>query len=98
MGAHAHVLRGARRAGNAYAAYGMGNVLWQSAGLYPPYTAGRHPPPEPAGPDVLISEQFSRPSSRTAAGPRWSPGWRSAIAQHTFGRLRSYAGVEPARD
>jgi len=93
VGAHAHVLQGAGRFGGAYIAYGLGDFLWYSSGIYPPYS-------ERAGilrlvvrgHKVLRSDFLPTIVSGTGQSVELS-GWRRRVALDNFGGLRGCAGL-----
>ncbi|MEU4690445.1 CapA family protein [Actinoplanes sp. NPDC023714] len=97
VGAHAHVLQGAGRSGDAYVAYGLGNFLWYSSGLFVPHSARagilhltvRH--------RTVVREDFV-PTVVSASGqPAVVTGWQATLARHTFAGLRSCAGLGAVR-
>jgi poly-gamma-glutamate capsule biosynthesis protein CapA/YwtB (metallophosphatase superfamily) len=93
IGAHVHVLQGAGRAGGAYIAYGLGNFLWYSSGLYPPYSSrGGILRLVVRGHEVVRSDFLPTVVSATGQSVEVS-GWQKRIAQRNFDSLRGCAGL-----
>jgi poly-gamma-glutamate capsule biosynthesis protein CapA/YwtB (metallophosphatase superfamily) len=95
VGAHAHVLQGAGRFGDAYVAYGLGNLLWYSSGLFQP-DSGRAGILHLTVRNRRVIEARLVPTVMSASGrPAPLSGWRAGLAQHNFAGLARCAGLRP---
>jgi poly-gamma-glutamate synthesis protein (capsule biosynthesis protein) len=98
VGAHSHVLQGAGYRGKTFVAYGMGNFLWYSGGLFAPFSSKT---------GVLVLKVRGRevvghtlqPAVVSSTGrPRMLSGWQADLARRTFAGLRGCARLEPAAE
>jgi len=95
VGAHAHVLQGAGQSGNAYVAYGMGNFLWYSSGLFVPFSARAGVLTLTVRGRTVVGESFA-PTVVSASGqPRPLTGWHADVARRNFAQLSGCAGLTP---
>ncbi|MEU8821732.1 CapA family protein [Actinoplanes sp. NPDC048796] len=94
VGAHAHVLQGAGRLGGGYVAYGLGNLLWYSPGLFPPFSARAGVLTLTVRDRTVVRSELT-PTVRSGSGrPEVLTGWRAAMARQNFTDLRDCAGLE----
>ena len=94
VGAHVHVLQGAGHSGAAYVAYGLGNFLWYSAGLFPPYSSEAGMLRLTLRGRTVVRSDFV-PTVVSATGrPALVPGWRAGLAENNFAALRACAGLD----
>jgi len=93
IGAHAHVLQGAGRLGTAYVAYGLGNFLWYSSGLFPPYSSRAGILRLTVRDREVVRSDFL-PTVVSATGqPAELSGWQARVARDNFAGLRGCAGL-----
>jgi hypothetical protein len=95
VGAHTHVLQGAGRTGKGYVAYGMGDFLWYSSGLYQPYSSragilhlrlrGR----------TVVNQNFVPTVVSSTGQSTVESGWKQDLARQNYDALRGCAGVTP---
>ncbi|PRY29552.1 CapA family protein [Pseudosporangium ferrugineum] len=95
VGAHAHVLQGAGRSGDAYIAYGLGNFLWYSSGLFQPYSARAGVLRLTVRGRTVVGSEFVPTVVSGTGRPTVLAGWRAGIARDNFTALRGCAGLDP---
>ncbi|MEV4703750.1 CapA family protein [Actinoplanes sp. NPDC049316] len=93
VGAHAHVLQGAGRSGDAYIAYGLGNFLWYSSGLFQPYSARAGVLRLTVRDRRVVSSAFVPTVVSGTGQPTVLTGWRAGLARDNFTDLRDCAGL-----
>ncbi|MDP9799839.1 CheY-like chemotaxis protein [Catenuloplanes nepalensis] len=92
-GAHAHVLQGAGRLGDAYVAYGLGNLLFYYHPLYQPFSS-RSGLLRLTILDREVTKAEFLPTVITRTGqPELVTGWQADVARQNAERLRACAGV-----
>ncbi|MFI5496025.1 CapA family protein [Actinoplanes sp. NPDC051859] len=95
VGAHAHVLQGAGRSGNAFVAYGLGNFLWYSSGLHVPHSARAGVLTLTVRGRTVVGSDFVPTVVSDTGQPAPVTGWQAAIARHHFADLRGCAKLDP---
>jgi hypothetical protein len=93
VGAHAHVLQGAGRSGGAYVAYGLGNFLWYSSGLFVPFSARAGVLTLTVRGREVVGESFAPTVVSGTGRPRPLSGWHADLARRNFAELRGCAGL-----
>lgn len=93
VGAHAHVLQGAGRLGDGYVAYGMGNFLWYSSGLFQPYSARAGVLHLTVRGRTVVHQEFVPTVVSPAGQPTVQSGWRATLARQNHADLRECAGL-----
>jgi hypothetical protein len=97
VGAHTHVLQGAGLLGDTYVAYGLGNFLWYSPGLFAPHSTRAGVLHLTLRGRTVVREEFV-PTVVSATGrPTVVTGWQATLAQHTFAGLRNCTGLDVLR-
>jgi poly-gamma-glutamate synthesis protein (capsule biosynthesis protein) len=91
VGAHAHVLQGEGRLGSAFVAYGLGNLLWYSAGLYPPFSARSGILTLTVRGRTVVRSDFSPVVISDSGRPEVLSGWRAEQARRNYAQLRTCA-------
>jgi len=94
VGAHAHVLQGAGRSGDAYIAYGLGNFLWYSSGLFQPYSARAGVLRVTVRERKVVRSEFVPTVVSGTGQPSVVSGWRGDLARDNFTDLRDCAGLD----
>ncbi|MDT4994126.1 MAG: hypothetical protein QOH97_4018 [Actinoplanes sp.] len=95
VGAHTHVLQGAGRSGAAYVAYGLGNFLWYSSGLYQPFSARAGILQLTVSKREVIKSSFT-PTVMTDTGQsRVLTGWQANLARRNLNQLQGCAHLDP---
>jgi hypothetical protein len=95
VGAHSHVLQGAGRSGDAYVAYGLGNFLWYSSGLDPPFSARAGVLHLTVRGRAVVGSTFIPTVTTDTGRPRPLSGWQADLARHNFDALRGCAHLDP---
>lgn len=95
VGAHSHVLQGAGRSGDAYVAYGLGNFLWYSSGLDPPFSARAGVLHLTVRGRAVVGSTFIPTVTTDRGRPRPLSGWQADLARHNFDALRGCAHLDP---
>lgn len=93
VGAHAHVLQGAGHLGFTYVAYGLGNLLWYSAGLHPPFSARSGILTLAVRGRSVVRADLAPAVVSDTGRPRLLSGPRAAIARDNFARSAACAGL-----
>ncbi|MGA5300919.1 CapA family protein [Nucisporomicrobium flavum] len=93
VGAHAHVLQGAGRSGKAYIAYGLGNFLWYSSGLFQPYSARAGVLRLTVRDRQVVRSEFVPTVVSGTGQPKALTGWHADLARTNFTDLRDCAGL-----
>lgn len=92
-GAHAHVLQGAGRLGDAYVAYGLGNLLFYHHPRYQPFSS-RSGLLRLTVHDREVTTAEFLPTLITATGrPRPLTGWQADLARDNLAQLTPCAGL-----
>ncbi|MEV8504195.1 CapA family protein [Actinoplanes sp. NPDC051475] len=94
VGAHAHVLQGAGRSGDAYVAYGLGNFLWYTSGLFPPYSGRSGVLRLTVRGRTVVRSEFVPTVVSGTGQPTVLSGWRAGIARDNYTGLRKCAGLD----
>lgn len=95
VGSHAHVLQGAGQSGSAYVAYGLGNFLWYSSGLFVPFSARAGVLTLTVRGRTVVGESFAPTVVSGSGQPRPLTGWHADVARRNFEQLRGCAGLTP---
>jgi poly-gamma-glutamate capsule biosynthesis protein CapA/YwtB (metallophosphatase superfamily) len=93
VGAHAHVLQGAGRLGDGYVAYGLGNLLWYSSGLFPPFSARSGILTLTVRDRTVIRSDFSPVVVSDTGQPRRLTGWQRELARRNYAGLTACTGL-----
>jgi len=91
VGAHAHVLQGAGHLGSAFVAYGLGNLLWYSSGLFPPFSARSGILTLTVRGRTVVRSDFSPAVVSDSGQPRVLSGWQAEQARRNYAQLRTCA-------
>ena len=95
VGAHTHVLQGAGRSGKGYVAYGMGDFLWYSSGLYQPYSSRAGILHLTVRGRTVVSQDFVPTVISSTGQSTVEKGWKRDLARKNFDAQRGCAGVAP---
>jgi len=87
VGAHAHVLQGTTRVGGGFVAYGLGNFLWYSSGLYPPFSTRAGVLTLRIHARTVTSTSFTPTVVGNTGRPEIVPGWQADLARHNYEEL-----------
>lgn len=87
VGAHAHVLQGTTRIGGGFVAYGLGNFLWYSSGLYAPFSARAGVLTLRVHARTVTSTRFTPTVVGRSGRPEPLTGWRADLARRHYDRL-----------
>jgi hypothetical protein len=87
VGAHAHVLQGTATIGGTYVAYGMGNFLWYSPGLFGPFSARSGVLTLTVQGRKVTGTAFTPTLVSDTGAPHPSTGWRASLARHNYEQL-----------
>ncbi|WP_433796486.1 CapA family protein [Actinoplanes sp. CA-252034] len=99
VGAHAHVLQGAGRLGSTFVAYGLGNLLWYSSGLFPPFSARSGILTLTVRGRTVVRSDFTPVLTSDSGRPQLLTGARADIARHNYATLTRCAELaDPAAD
>lgn len=93
VGAHAHVLQGDGRLGSAFVAYGLGNLLWYSSGLYPPFSARSGILTLTVRGRGVVRSDFSPVLTSESGRPQVLSGWRADVARKNYSGLSGCADL-----
>jgi poly-gamma-glutamate synthesis protein (capsule biosynthesis protein) len=93
VGAHAHVLQGGGYLGGTYVAYGLGNLLWYSGGLFPPYSSQSGILTLTLRGRKVVGTRFTPTVVSGTGRPRVLSGRDADIARLDYLRLRVCAGL-----
>jgi Bacterial capsule synthesis protein PGA_cap len=100
VGAHAHVLQGAGRLGSTFVAYGLGNLLWYSSGLFPPFSARSGILTLTVRGRTVVWSDFAPVLTSDSGRPQLLSGVRADMARENYAALTSCAelsGPGPGR-
>jgi len=89
VGAHVHVLQGAGRLGDAYVAYGLGNLMWYTSGLFPPFSARAGVLTLTVRGRSVVRSDFTPTVVSQTGQPRALSGWQATLARNNYAQLRT---------
>lgn len=91
VGAHAHVLQGAGHLDDTFVAYGLGNLLWYSSGLYPPFSARSGVLTLTVRGRTVVRSELAPVLTSESGRPRLLTGWRADLARENYSQLSTCA-------
>lgn len=93
VGAHAHVLQGDGYLGSTFVAYNLGNLLWYSSGLFPPFSARSGILTVAVRGRTVVRSGFAPVLTSDSGRPQVLSGWRAELARKNYSQLRSCADL-----
>jgi poly-gamma-glutamate synthesis protein (capsule biosynthesis protein) len=91
VGAHAHVLQGDGHLGRTFVAYGLGNLLWYSSGLFPPFSARSGVLTLTVRGRTVVKSDFAPVLTSDSGRPQVLSGWRAELARKNYSQLSTCA-------